>query len=54
VPDKLGRDQKNENTRNERGLCFMKQCTGKLFGEVTYFGRKRMMCKAHQSMDGVK
>lgn len=54
MPDSLGRDQKGENTRNERGKCFMKDCRNKPQVEITFFGRKRKVCKPHQHLDGCK
>ncbi|QDH93902.1 hypothetical protein SEA_EVY_34 [Streptomyces phage Evy] len=54
MPDSLGRDTKGENTRNQRGKCFMKNCPNKPAVEITYFGRKRMVCRSHSVLDGVR
>lgn len=54
MPDSLGRDKKGENTRNEKGKCFVKQCPNKLAVDITYFGRKVKVCKGHKYLDGVK
>lgn len=51
---KRKRDAKGENTRNERGLCYMKGCKGKPVKEITYFGVKRTVCKAHEHCDGYR
>lgn len=54
MPDSLGRDRKSENTRNARGLCFVKECKNKALYEVTAFGIKRIVCKKHRDIDGIK
>lgn len=54
MPDSLGRDKKSENTRNEKGRCFVKQCPNKPAVDITHFGRKVKVCKGHKYLDGVK
>lgn len=54
MPDSLGRDKRSENTRNARGLCFMKECKNKPKFEITMFGIKRMVCAKHKDNDGVR
>jgi hypothetical protein len=54
MPDSLGRDQKGENTRSQRGKCHMKDCRKKPVTEVTFFNKKVMVCKGHEHVDGVK
>lgn len=48
------RDKKNENTRNSKGKCYMKNCPNKPVTEVTFFNKKVMVCKGHEYVDGVK
>lgn len=50
----MGRDSKSQNTRNEKGKCYMKNCPNKPAVEVTFFGKKVMVCKGHEHVDGVK
>lgn len=54
MPDSLGRDKKGENTRNDKGKCYMKDCKGKPVVEITFFNKKVMVCKAHEHCDGIK
>lgn len=54
MPDSLGRDKKSENTRNEKGRCFVKQCPNKPAVDITHFGRKVKVCKGHKYLDGGK
>ncbi|WDS51831.1 hypothetical protein SEA_PEPPERWOOD_34 [Streptomyces phage Pepperwood] len=54
MPDSLGRDKKGENTRNEKGKCYVKQCPNKPAVDITYFNKTVKVCKGHGYLDGVK
>ncbi|UMO76227.1 hypothetical protein SEA_TOMAS_37 [Streptomyces phage Tomas] len=49
MPDSLGRDKKGENTRSDRGKCYMKGCqTTKNLISTTYYGKAVLLCKRHE------
>lgn len=54
MPDSLGRDKLGENTRNNRGLCYSKECRGKAITTITYFEKQVKVCKRHEYLNGVK
>lgn len=54
MPDSLGRDKKSENTRNARGLCFIKECKRKPVSTITYYGNQVKVCKPHEGKNGVR
>lgn len=54
MPDSIGRDKLGENTRNSRGLCYMKDCRNKPVAMITYFQKQVKVCKPHRSKDGIK
>ncbi|QJD50783.1 hypothetical protein KNV00_gp033 [Streptomyces phage Bmoc] len=54
MPDSLGRDLKHENTRNEKGKCFIKQCPNKPVVDIVFYGKTVKVCKDHGNRDGVK
>lgn len=54
MPDSLGRDKLGENTRNNRGLCYSKECRGKAVTTITYFEKQVKVCKGHEYLNGVK
>jgi hypothetical protein len=49
MPDSLGRDKKGENTRSERGKCYMKECKAtKNLIATTFYGKSVLLCSKHE------